>query len=276
MVIATAVRDWRFFLGRVSGRGTGATFAGVTALLLAASTATTVLWGSSMAATGMPMPGGWTMSMAWMRMPEQTWPGAAASFIAMWLVMMVAMMLPSLAPTLWHYREALARTGAACPNRLAALAGVAYFLVWSVIGAALFPGAVVLAALEMQRPSLARAVPAAAGVVVLLAGVLQFSTWKAHRLSCCREAPGSGCALATDAAAWRFGLRFGLHCSGGCAGFTAILLVIGVMDLRAMAAVAAAITGERLAPNGERVARAIGAAAVLSGLYMIARAAGLA
>jgi hypothetical protein len=42
----------------------------------------------------MPMPGGWTMSMAWMRMPGQTWPGAAASFLGMWVVMMVAMMLP--------------------------------------------------------------------------------------------------------------------------------------------------------------------------------------
>jgi hypothetical protein len=36
----------------------------------------------------MLMPGGWTMSMAWMRMPGQTWPGAAASFLAMWIVMM--------------------------------------------------------------------------------------------------------------------------------------------------------------------------------------------
>jgi hypothetical protein len=35
--------------------------------------------------------------MAWMRMPGQTWPGAAASFLGMWVVMMVAMMLPYLA-----------------------------------------------------------------------------------------------------------------------------------------------------------------------------------
>jgi predicted metal-binding membrane protein len=55
----------------------------------------------------------------------------------------------------------------------------------------------------------------------------------------------------------------------------AILLVIGVMDLRAMALVAAAITIERLAPAGERVARAIGAVAVGVGLLLIARAAGI-
>jgi len=44
----------------------------------------------------MTMPGGWMMSMAWMRLPGQSWPGAAASFLGMWIVMMVAMMLPSL------------------------------------------------------------------------------------------------------------------------------------------------------------------------------------
>jgi predicted metal-binding membrane protein len=55
----------------------------------------------------------------------------------------------------------------------------------------------------------------------------------------------------------------------------AILLVIGVMDLRAMAIVAAAITAERLAPAGERVARGVGAVGVGAGLLLIARAAGL-
>jgi len=57
----------------------------------------------------MPMPGGWTMSRT--LMPGQTWPGAAASFLSMWVVMMVAMMLPSLVPMLWRYREAVGRTG---------------------------------------------------------------------------------------------------------------------------------------------------------------------
>ena len=53
----------------------------------------------------------------------------------------------------------------------------------------------------------------------------------------------------------------------------AILLVLGVMDLRVMAVVSAAITAERLAPAGGRVARGIGAVVVGAGLYLIARAA---
>jgi predicted metal-binding membrane protein len=79
----------------------------------------------------------------------------------------------------------------------------------------------------------------------------------------------------TAGTAWRHGLRLGLHCSYCCVGLTAILLVIGVMDLRVMAAVTTAITVERLAPAGERVARAIGAVVVAAGLLLIARAAGL-
>jgi len=251
-------------------------FFGVSALLFAASAAATIGWCASMSAMGgMPMPGGWSMSMAWMRMPEQSWPGAAASFLGMWVVMMVAMMLPVLIPMLWRYRQAVGRPDETRLNRLTALVGVGYFLVWTVNGMAAFPLGIALAAVEMEEPALARAVPIAVGVVVLIAGCLQFTAWKARHLACCREMPGHGRTLPADAGtAWRHGLRLGLHCSQCCAGLIAILLVIGVMDLRAMAVVAAAITIERLAPAGERVARAIGAVAVGAGLFLIARAAG--
>jgi predicted metal-binding membrane protein len=141
---------------------------------------------------------------------------------------------------------------------------------------AAFPLGVALAAVEMEEPALARAVPFAVGAVVLVAGLLQFTAWKARHLACCREAPGRGRTLPADAGtAWRHGLRLGLHCSLCCAGPMTILLVIGVMDLRAMAVVAAAITVERLAPAGERVARAVGAVVVGAGLFLIARAAEL-
>jgi predicted metal-binding membrane protein len=213
------------------------------------------------------------MSMAWMRMPGQTWPRAAASFLGMWVVMMVAMMLPSLVPMLWRYRQAVGRAGATRLGGLTAVVGVGYLFVWTLFGMAAFPLGVALAAASMEQPALARVVPIAAGVVVLIAGLLQFTAWKARRLACCREAPGRGRTLRADAGtAWRHGLRLGLHCVHCCAGLMAILLVIGVMDLRAMAIVGAAIAVERLAPAGERVARAIGAVVVAAGLALIAHA----
>jgi predicted metal-binding membrane protein len=254
------------------------TFFGVSALIFAVSAAGTIAWCTSMSALGeMPMPGGWTMSMAWTRMCGQTWTGSAASFLAMWLLMMVAMMSPSFAPVLWRYRTALGRTGALRRSFLTALAGAGYFFVWTGFGVAAFVSGVALASLEMQWPVLSRAVPFAAGGVVLGGGVLQFSRWKAHHLACCRAAPGCGRMLPGSAsAAWRYGVRHGLHCAYCCAGLTAILLAVGIMNLAAMALVTAAITAERLAPAGERVARAVGMVAGGTGVWLIVRAIGFA
>jgi predicted metal-binding membrane protein len=138
---------------------------------------------------------------------------------------------------------------------------------------ATYPLGVALAAIEMRQPELARAAPIAAGMVVLIAGGLQFTAWKAHHLACCRKKAAHGGQLAADAGtACRHGLRLGLHCSQCCAGLIAMLLVLGVMDLRAMAVVAAAITVERLAPAGQRVARASGAIVIAAGLFLIVRA----
>jgi len=247
------------------------TFIAVSALLLATSTAITIVWCASMSAMGgMPMPGGWTMSMAWMRMPGQSWPSAAAMFLGMWVVMMVAMMLPSLAPMLWRYRQTATATGVNLSG-LTALVGIGYFFVWTVIGAIVFLLGVALATVQMQQPAVARAVPIAAGLVVLIAGSLQFTRWKLRHLACCRATAICSRPLPDDATtAWRYGLRLGLHCAQCCAGLIAILLAIGVMNLGAMAVVAAAITVERLLPAGERVARIMGALIITMGVLLIA------
>ncbi|HEY1385598.1 MAG TPA: DUF2182 domain-containing protein [Dongiaceae bacterium] len=259
-------------------RASGQVFLGVSALLFAASATMTIAWCASMPAAGdMAMPGGWTMSMTWMRMPGQTWAGAAASFLGMWMVMMIAMMLPSLVPVLWRYRQSVGAPGATQLDRLTALAATGYFLVWAAFGMAAFPLGIALAAVAMQQPGLARAVPIMVGLVVLIAGALQFTAWKAHHLACCREVPGCTRALPADSGmALRYGLRLGLHCSCCCVGLTAMLLAIGIMDLHAMAVVMAAITVERLAPAGERVARLTGSVAIAAGLFLTAHAAGLA
>jgi predicted metal-binding membrane protein len=253
-------------------------FFGTAALIFAGSAAATIACCRSMSAMGgMPMPGDWTMSMTWMRMPGQTWPGAAASFVGMWIVMMVAMMLPSLLPMLTRYREAVGRTDDIPLGWLTAIVGAGYFFVWTVFGIAAFPLGVALATIEMQQSALASAVPIAVGVAVVVAGALQFTRWKLHHLVTCRELPACGVALRADSlTAVRHGLRLGLHCGYCCANLMTILLIIGVMDLGAMAFVMTAITIERLAPAGERAARAVGAVVVVAGWLLIAQAGGLA
>jgi predicted metal-binding membrane protein len=256
-----------------SGRTSDRAFLTICVLLFAASAALTILCCISMSAMGgMPMPGGWRMSMAWMRMPGQTWLDVAASFLRMWVVMMIAMMLPSVAPALWRYRQVLRWIPRKHLDYLTTLIAAAYFLVWTGLGIAVFAVGATLANLEMHRPPFASLVPSLASVVVLVAGVLQFTPWKTRELACCRELSRPDRSAAVDPyGAWREGLHLGVRCSLCCVGLTAVLLVGGIMNLGVMAVVTAGITLERLAPTSMRVAEVIGAIMIVAGLILIAR-----
>jgi predicted metal-binding membrane protein len=247
------------------------------ALLFAGSVALTIRWcGGMQSMRGMPMPGGWTMSMAWMRAPGERWLASGLSFLGMWVTMMVAMMLPALLPMLWRYRQAMIWGGEPHPEGFTVLAALGYVSFWAICGAIVFPLGAALAAVEMRSQDISRIVPFAAGMAVLIAGGFQLTQWKARQLACCRGEPEHGdTGPVRCVAAFRDGLGLGLQCAGCCANLMAILLVFGVMDLRAMAAITLAVTAERLAPAGESIARVIGALAAGFGLYMIANAAGL-
>ena len=267
-----ATGQWEASRSPTDPRASRAGFIGACTVLFIASAALTMQACTSMAEMGaMKMPGGWTMSMAWMRMPGQTWLGAAASFLGMWVVMMVAMMLPSLVPMLGRYRRSVRATGegrwAALTTRVAA----GYFLVWSALGLAVFPIGIALASATMQWPVLSSVVPLGVGLVVIASGALQFTAWKSRHLDCCRH-PVVHRRLSPDAAsAWRHGLRLGVHCTCCCSGPMATLLVVGVMDLRAMALVTVAMALERL--GGEPIARAVGIVMMCTGTLLVVQAA---
>ena len=251
-------------------------FHGVLALLFVSSAAWTIAQCSSMSAmAGMPMPGGWTMSMAWMPMDGGTWFDTTTSFLGMWIVMMVAMMLPSLVPMLTRYRQSVRAVGGPQEPRIAFLTVVVstgYFVVWTVCGVLVFAAGVALTTLEMRVPLLAQTVPIVIGATLLLAGALQFSDWKVRCLRRCRET-GPRDLPALAGVAWRYGIRLGVFCSFSCLGPMAVLLALGVMDVRAMAIVIIAIALERLAPAGDRFARVSGGFAVVAGLLVLVQVA---
>jgi predicted metal-binding membrane protein len=87
--------------------------------------------------------------------------------------------------------------------------GTGCFFIGTVFGAVVFAVGAALASIEMQQPKLAHAVPVTAGVVVPVAGAVQFTTGKANRLACYREVYVHGCGLTgceNGVAAWRLGL----------------------------------------------------------------------
>jgi predicted metal-binding membrane protein len=256
-------------------------FLGVSALLFMTSVGATIYLCQSMS-RGMAMPGGWTMSMAWIKMPGQDWLASAASFMGMWVVMMAAMMLPALVPTLLRYRESLRGAKTIPLNALTALAGAGYFLVWALLGAVVYPFGIFVAKTGMSSAELSRSMPIAAGLVLLLAGGLQLTAWKARQLCRCRAVIGvsgeiSGPEFRQEMnhgarSAWAHGLRLGIDCALCCSGLMAVLLVTGVMNLGAMALVTVAITAERLFPDLERAARGVGLVIMAAGVFMIGRA----
>ncbi|MCO1370717.1 DUF2182 domain-containing protein [Burkholderia multivorans] len=221
--------------------------------------------------------GGWLAPAAWGHPCGWRADRALAAFAGMWGTMVVAMMLPVLAPALWHYRQLIGAhvPGPAHRTARVAIAGGAYFSVWMAIGVLVWMAGDVLAAAALRLSALAYALPFASGATVFAAGTLQLTGWKRHRLDGCRNEPAGTPAPRADAAdAWRYGMRIALHCAACCGNLMTAALAAGAMDLRVMAVATAAIAAERLLPHGHRVARIVGAAMLVGGVAMLASAAG--
>ncbi|WP_245964859.1 DUF2182 domain-containing protein [Trinickia dinghuensis] len=217
-----------------------------------------------------PMPGGWSISTIWMPVCGQTWLGAAASFVRMWMLMMAAMMLPSSAPELrrlWE-RACTARPISAVGPAL--LTAACYLSWWAAAGTIVFAVGNALATHLPHAASLARLAPLSSAILAVTAGVVQFTSWKRRRIACCGRALSHDPTHALGAgAACRLGFRLALHGGCCCVNLMAVLLVIGIMNLPAMAALTAAMTVERLAPARWHADRGIGIAVVATGLCMI-------
>ena len=250
-------------------------FFGTAALLFAAAAAVTILSGAAMDTMGaVPMAGGWLLSGIWLLLCGQSWLETAGCFLGMWCVMMVAMMLPSLTPVLWRYREAAFKAGASRPGGLAVLAGVGYCAVWTGLGLPVFLVGAALAEIALQFPGLGHLGPAASAFVVQMAGLSQFSRWKARRLAACSASRQQSQTPLNTLAVLRAGAALGLRCCLSCAGPMAILIAGGLMDLRLMLCVTLAITAERLLPPEMRIAQATGAGMSAAGLLLLLRSLG--
>lgn len=243
----------------------------VSALVFTGSAAATWYFSHTMA-QGMAMPGGWTMSMAWMPMGE--WLQSAVMFTGMWVAMMVAMMLPSTLPMILLHRRAALFRGEAHTGALSALMVAGYFGVWTAFGIVAYVAGLWIAMLAMHSETFSRAVPVTSGLALMAAGIYQLTPWKAACLRHCRD-PLSLVA-AHMGHGWRGALRLGVHhgafCATCCWALMVIQLALGLMNILVMIAVALVIALEKLLPRGIVVARVTGVLAMAAGAIIAVRA----
>ena len=211
---------------------------------------------------------------ATMGMPEMRRWGAAdlAWLFLMWTVMMVAMMLPSAAPLMLLVVGVYRRRGTDARWLTAAFTG-GYIAAWTAFSLVAALAQVLLHHMALLSPAMASRSALLGGVILIAAGVYQWLPIKNACLVHCRSPlhflthkwrEGSGGAI-------KMGFQHGLFCVGCCWAVMALLFVAGVMNLLWVAAIAAFVLVEKLAPQGLLVGRVAGVACVAWGVYVLSQ-----
>ena len=195
---------------------------------------------------------------------------ALLPFIGLWVVMMAAMMLPSVAPVAVLWTRLI--TGASAgPGRLmrmsAFLAG--YLLAWAAVGAVAFAALTGTGRLLTASPTAAKWL--GAGIFVV-AGIYQLTPWKDWCLRRCRSPIGAlvyYLGFKGRSRDLRVGLHHGATCAGCCWGLMIVLIAVGVMNVAVMAALAVVIFAEKLWRHGKPFGQVVGVLLVAIGVLAI-------
>lgn len=192
--------------------------------------------------------------------------------LAMWSVMMVAMMTPSAAPMILLYASIeRKRQNQQSPLGRTGLFVAGYIVVWVLFSLAATAIQALLHQAALLSPAAAATSTALGGLLLIVAGLFQFSPLKYRCLHHCRSPlafllgewrDGSG-------GAWWMGLRHGAYCLGCCWALMLLLFVAGVMNLLWVAALAALILLEKIAPAGLILGRVAGVGFLLWGGWLL-------
>jgi predicted metal-binding membrane protein len=172
-----------------------------------------------------------------MDMGAETRLGSFAFFVAVWVAMMAAMMLPGAAPAVLRRAHTSSRV------RAVPLFVGSYLAVWILVGVAVY-------ALYRPHGSLA------AGAVVIAAGAYELTPRKQRFRARCRESVGSG-------------FEYGLYCVGSSIGLMLILVALSVMSVTWMLAVAILGVAQKLLPANTAIDVPLALAIVALGVLII-------
>ncbi|AOY90094.1 hypothetical protein BKP64_01080 [Marinobacter salinus] len=211
-----------------------------------------------------------SMSPGMMTFKDWT-PGYFVLMLVMWGIMMVAMMTPSAAPMIMLYRQVARKNHLTGAMLGTALFAGGYLLVWMLFSLVATALQWLLEQWALLSPYMRSQNQLFSGVILIAAGIYQFSSLKQ---ACLRRCQGP---LIFITRYWRSGLRgafemgirHGAYCVGCCAALMALLFVGGIMDLSVIAAIAGVVLLEKLMPGGEWVARGIGSLAIALGAFLM-------
>ena len=226
-------------------------------LILAAASWAVLIWQSRMMKS---MGMGLTMGMG------------ATLFLAIWVVMMIAMMFPATATmNLAFARVQRERHSGRRPSVSTWIFVGAYLLVWTLFGLLAYLGALAASGLAGQIPWLMMNAARIGGGILVLAGLYQLTPLKRGCLAkCCTPLDfilGSWRDGYTGA--FRMGLEHGIYCLGSNWLLFVLLFPLGIMNIAVMAVLTVLIFAEKMVPRGERIAQVVGLALILYGALVI-------
>jgi predicted metal-binding membrane protein len=206
-----------------------------------------------------------------MVMPMSWGPAEWLGLFVMWVVMMLAMMLPSAAPVILLVLATLRRRGDAHALLAAYVFVTGYLLAWTVFSALAATVQFQLHRVAAMTMDMSLQPSAASAAVLMLAGIFQWTPFKNACLRHCRS------PLDALSRYWRegtsgallAGLRHGSYCIGCCWLIMLVLFVVGIMNLAWVAALAAVILLEKDAPWGQFIGRVAGLALFTWGAWLL-------
>jgi predicted metal-binding membrane protein len=208
----------------------------------------------------------WAMSTTW-DVPH------LLLLVAMWAVMMIAMMLPSAVPLLMLYISVVRRTDPRNLARQSYVLVAGYLATWTLFGAAAAVTQRLLTESDVISPMMDLASVRLASIFLIAAGAYQFSPFKRDCLAACRAPvtlltrhwqPGSR-------GAFRMGLRHGRYCVGCCWTLMLLLFVGGVMNAYVIGGLTLFVLIEKATAVGAPAARLGGAVLIALGVWLLVR-----
>jgi predicted metal-binding membrane protein len=199
-------------------------------------------------------------------------PVEVVLFTAGWVLMMVALMLPSSIPLVLVFAAIVGRRPA--PAALVALLLAGYLVVWTAFGAAAWVLDRGIHAAVDAWPFLAAHLQLIIGTTLLAAGLWQFSPLRDRCLDECRSPLGfvmnrwAGRSVRREA--FRMGIAHGAFCVGCCWSLMLVMFGVGLGSLTAMLALGALTAVEKNLPWGRRLTRPLGVVLVLAAVFSVA------